>query len=159
MHSANAPMESKEAPRVAEPWAPSLVEVGSRIPSKTRDQSVPGSSELLGTFDSRTSPTDVMVAPIVTGAVAVVASAIGMIGPALYPLALDAAAWRAAADIELAYPERRGDVEDLYPELDKRARLALERLREAADDSGSGTDASLPVWSMLPPPPWGDENL
>lgn len=143
---------------MAEPWEPSLTEVGSRIPSKTRSVVGPGENDPLGTFTSDTMPTDVMVEPIVRGAVAVVSSRIGTISAALYPLALDAAAWRAAADVELAYPERPGDVE-LYKDLDARARLSLADLLAAAEDSGGGVDATTPAWSFPAPVPWGDDLL
>ena len=144
---------------MTEAWAPSLTEVGSRCPTKTRDQTAqPGTDGLLGTFNDKTVPTDVMAQPLVTGAIAVVADAVGTIGAALYDLAKDAAAWRAAADIELAYPQRDGDIK-IYEQLDRRAKLALDRLIAAADDSGSGTDATLPQWAFPTPVSWGDENL
>ena len=143
---------------MAEPWEPSLTEVGSRIPSKTRSVTTPGDNSPLGTFNDNTMPTGVMVEPIVRGAVAVIASRIGTIGSNLYPLALDATAWRAAADVELAYPERQGDVE-IYEQLDARAKLALADLLAAAEDSGGGTDATVPAWSFPSPVPWGDDYL
>lgn len=143
---------------MVEAWAPSLTEVGSRCPTKTRDQTEVGGDVLLGTFNDKTVPTDTMAEPLVTGAVAVVADAVGMIGAALYDLAKDAAAWRAAADIELAYPQRDGDIK-VYEQLNQRATLALDRLIAAADDSGSGTDATLPQYAFPTPVSWGDTYL
>jgi hypothetical protein len=144
---------------MTEAWAPDLTEVGSRCPTRTRDQTAaPGTDTLLGTFNDKTVPTGTLAQPIVTGAVAVVANAVGTIGLLLYPLAKDAAAWRAAADIELAYPERDADIK-LYEQLDRRAQLALARLISAADDSGTGADATLPQWSMPDPVSWGDSYL
>lgn len=143
---------------MVEAWAPSLTEVGSRCPTKTRDQTEAGDDTLLGTFNDRTVPTGDMAQPLVNGAVAVVAEAVGAIGAALYDLAKDAAAWRAAADIELAYPQRDGDIK-IYEQLDRRAKLALDRLIAAADDTGAGTDATLPQWSMPDPVSWGDSYL
>lgn len=144
---------------MTEPWAPSLTEVGSRCPTKTRDQTgEPGVDDMLGTFNDKTVPTGDMAQPLVNGAIAVVADAVGAIGAALYDLAMDAAAWRAAADIELAYPQRDGDIK-IYEQLDRRAKLALDRLIAAADDSGAGTDATLPQWSFPAPVSWGDDYL
>jgi hypothetical protein len=144
---------------VAEPWAPDLAEVGSRIPSKTIAQTTAGDTTPTGTFNDKTMPTDVLAQPIVNGAIATIADSVAAIGPLLYPLAKDAAAWRAAADIELAYPARNADIKALYEALNERAKLALERLRAAADVAGSGTDATVPSWSMPDPVPWGDKYL
>jgi hypothetical protein len=144
---------------MTEAWAPDLTEVGSRCPTKTRDQTAAaGTDVILGTFNDKTVPTDTLAEPIVTGAVAVVANAVGTIGVLLYPLAKDAAAWRAAADIELAYPERDADI-TLYEQLDRRAQLALTRLINAADDTGTGADGTLPQYAFPDPVPWGDQYL
>lgn len=144
---------------MTEAWAPDLTEVGSRCPTKTRNQTAPpGDDSLLGTFNDKTLPTDTMAQPLVNGAVATVADAVANIGVLLYPLALDAAAWRAAADIELAYPQRDGDIK-VYELLDRRAKLALDRLIEAADNAGTGTDAIYPQYAFPDPVPWGDSYL
>lgn len=142
----------------AEAWAPTLEDVGRRIPTRTRDQDAPGSDDLLGTFNGRTVPTGDQVQPVIDDAVAGVRHVVGTVTTALEGLAADAAAWRAAADVELAYPERDGDIR-VYDQLNARAKLALDRLTTAADDAGSGADATLPVWSMPDPPPWGDDYL
>ena len=142
---------------MAEVWAPSLTEVGARIPTKTRDQTEPGNDNPTGTFNDRTVPTGSEVAPIVEGAVAQVRTAVASIPAALYDLAKDAAAWRAAADIELAWPERDADITQLYNALDARAGLALQRLIDACDAAGTGADGGSPAWSFPDPVPWGDE--
>lgn len=144
---------------MAEPWAPTLGNVGSRVPTKTRDQTAPGVQTLLHTFNDRTVPTDTQAQPILDGAISLVRSTIATIGEGLYDLAKDAAAWRAAADIELAYPERNADIDRIYGPMDARAKLALQRLADAAGDAGTGADAQLPVWSMPDPVPWGDTYL
>lgn len=144
---------------MAETWAPQLTDVGRRIPTRTRPMDgIPGSDELLGTFNGHTVPTGEQVQPVIDSAVAVVLHVVTMVTTALAELAKDAAAWRAAADVELAYPERDGDIR-VYEQLNARAKLALDRLIAAADDAGSGADATLPVWSMPEPVPWGDDYL
>lgn len=144
---------------MAEPWAPTLVDVGNRVPTKTMDQTTPGSTTLKNTFDDTTVPTAAQVQPILDGAIATVRSAVGVLGSGLYALAKDAAAWRAAADLELAYPDRPADVATVYAALNERAKTALQRLVDAADDAGVGAEAQMPVWSMPTPVPWGDQYL
>jgi len=75
--------------------------------------------------------------------------------------ARDAAEWRAAADIELAYPNRDGDVR-VAQELDARAAQALAAFRTAMSEAGSGTVEQFPQWNMPDPvaiAPWGDRPL
>lgn len=144
---------------MAEPWAPTLGDVGNRVPTKTRDQTTPGANSLLNTFNDRTVPTGEQAQPILVGAIATVKSAVGVIGAGLYDLAKDAATWRAAADIELAYPDRNADIDRVYAALDARAKLALARVVDAADDAGQGAEAQFPTWSMPEPVPWGDQYL
>lgn len=144
---------------MTQPWAPMLADVGARVPSKTRDQSNPGNDTPLNTFTAVTYPTDAEAQPLLDGATALVTSTIATITAPLYDLAKDAAAWRAAADIELAYPDRNADMDRIYPALDARAKTALDRLIEAADQAGQGAEASLPAWTMPPPVPWGDQYL
>ena len=140
-------------------WAPDLADVGRLIPTRTRVMDAPGSDELLGTFTEHTQPTDQQVQPVIDAAVASIGAAVTTVTTALEPLAKDAAVWRAAADVELAYPERDADIREVYDRLNARAMLALQRLVSAADDSGAGSDAGLPVWSMPQPVPWGDSYL
>lgn len=141
------------------PWAPSLSDVGDRIPTKTRDSTNPGSDSLLNIFNDRTVPTDGQVQPIINGAVGIIASAVTTaLGPDLHDLANDAAAWRAAADVELAYPDRNADVA-VYQALDARAKFALTTLANAADQAGQGSDATYPAFTFPVPVPWGDEYL
>ncbi|MFC9973547.1 hypothetical protein ACFVH6_21900 [Spirillospora sp. NPDC127200] len=144
---------------MAEPWAPSLVEVGARIPTRTRSQANPGDDSVLGTFTTETVPTAAQVQPIIDGAVASVRHAVGTVTAPLYELAKDAAAWRAAADVELAWPERDADIREVYDRLNARATLALKALTDASQDSGTGADATMPVWAFPTPVPWGDDLL
>jgi hypothetical protein len=146
---------------VAEPWAPSLADVGGKIPTRTRPADPPD-GDPLGTFTEETMPTAAMVEPIIDGAVAQVRHAVGTVPSTpetLYDLARDAAAWRAAADVELAWPERDADLREVYDRLDARAKLALQALIDACEDAGTGADGGLPVWAFPEPVPWGDQDL
>jgi hypothetical protein len=104
-------------------------------------------------------PTAEMVQPLIDGAVVSVRHAVGSIPTAVEDLATEAAAWRAAADIELAWPERDADLREVYDRLDARAKLALQRLIEACEDAGTGADGGVPVYSFPEAPPWGDSYL
>ena len=150
---------------MAEPWAPSLEEVADHIPTRTRSSTAgPGDDSMTMTFNASTTPTAEQAARFVDSAVSEVLGAVaGRVPDAptyLRVLAQKAAALRAAADIELAYPDRDADV-DVSERLDQRAKDALARLVEAVSDAGSpGSEGSLlPVWSM-PAPTWpGDYPL
>lgn len=144
---------------MAEPWAPSLADVGNRIPTKTRDQTQPGADQLLNTFTDVTVPTAAQAQPIVDNATSAVKAAVALVPPTLYSLALDAAAWRAAADIELAYPDRNADIDRIYSPLDARAKLALATFIAAAAIAGDSAVEALPHYSMPQPVPWGDQYL
>lgn len=143
---------------MAESWAPTLEEVAGHIPTRTRDASQPGSDAFRNTFTTSTTPTETQAQRITDAAVATVAGTVGVVTPALEPLARDAAGWRAAADIELAYPQREADV-TVYQQLDERAKDALTRLLTVAEDDGGGPDASLPAWEFPCPVWYGDEDL
>lgn len=143
---------------MAEPWAPTLEEVAGHIPTRTRDNAHPGSDAFTGTFSDSTTPTETQAQRITDAAVATVAAAVSHVTPALEPLARDAAGWRAAADIELAYPQRDADV-SVYQQLDARAKDALTRLLEVAEEQGGGPDATLPYWEFPEPAWWGDYDL
>lgn len=133
-----------------EPWAPTLEEVAGHIPTRTRDTLHPGSDAFTNTFTDTTTPTESQAQRITDAAVATVAGTVGTVTTALQPLARDAAGWRAAADIELAYPQREADV-TVYEQLDARAKDALTRLVTVAEDDGGGPDATLPVWCFPDP--------
>lgn len=133
-----------------ETWAPNLEEVAGHIPTRTRDAATPGSDAFTGTFSETTTPTESQAQRITDAAVATVAGAVGTVTTKLEPLARDAAGWRAAADIELAFIQRDGDT-TVYEQLDKRATAALTRLLETAEEQGGGPDATLPVWCFPTP--------
>lgn len=148
---------------MAETWQPTLEQVADHIPTRTRDSTTPGSDALLGTFNASTTPTDEQAARKILAAVAEVLAAVGGTIPAtptyLASLASEAAALRAAADIELAYPDRDADVQ-VFAQLDQRAKDALQRLIDAVNDQGSGPEGSLlPQWAFPEPVWYGDEPL
>jgi hypothetical protein len=139
-------------------WAPLLSDVADYIRTRTMDISNPGSDILLGTFNSRTNPDGESVQRILEKAVRSVSAVVPDPPTSIQDLATSAAAIRAAADVELAHPERNADV-NVYAQLNSRAELELERLQKAADVIGVGAEALYPRWAMPDPVPWGDENL
>lgn len=148
---------------MAETWQPTLEQVADHIPTRTRDATTPSVDTLLGTFNASTTPTDEQATRKILAAVAEVLAAVGGTIPAtpsyLASLASEAAALRAAADIELAYPDRQADV-SVFEQLDQRAKDALQRLIDAINDQGSGPEGSLlPVWAMPEPVWYGDYPL
>jgi hypothetical protein len=145
---------------MAEPWAPALDDVARHIPTRTRDTDDPGSDELLGTFTTRTTPTGDQVQPIIDAAVAGVLSRTGPLDAsdaALLECARVAAEWRAAADVELAYPNRDADV-FVYQQLDARAQYELTGLLRRLQATGEGFAEQLPVWSAPDPPVYADRD-
>jgi hypothetical protein len=144
-------------------WAPFLSDVGDFVPHKTRDLTG-GVDLILGTFTGATTPTDEQAHRILDGAITMVAgvtdlagTAVGQLSPALYPLARRAAAIRAAADIELAFPERTTDM-SVYSALNARALAELASLQAAATHTGTGPVEATPVWDFPDPPNWADDN-
>ncbi|MET8866531.1 hypothetical protein ABZW11_26635 [Nonomuraea sp. NPDC004580] len=148
---------------MAEPWTPSLEQVADHIPTRTRNASTPGDTSLLGTFTAQTEPTDEQTRRHIAAACVEVLGAVGGTVPDtpafLAGLAGEAAALRAAADIELAYPNRNADA-DRFAQLDQRAKNALQRLIDAVNDAGSGPEGGLsPQWAFPDPPWYGDYPL
>lgn len=138
-------------------WEPSLEQVADIIPTRTRDPSTPGSDVMLGTFTAATTPSGEQASRKIRAAVSEVLSAVVGVIPAvptyLAEFASEAAALRAAADIELAYPQRDADV-SVYEQLNQRANDALTRLIGAVDDVGSGPEGSLLPAYAFPEPGW-----
>lgn len=138
-------------------WAPSLADVAGCIPTRTANVSLPGEDGYLNTFTEDTRPTDVQAQLIIDHAVSDVKSAVTSVTAALEAVAKNAAMWRAAADIELAYPDRNADV-NTYNALDERARYEWARFMDAANNQGTSTTAGVPQWAMPIPVWWGDRN-
>lgn len=151
---------------MAEPWTPSLEQVADHIPTRTRDAAQPGSDTLLNTFTSTTTPTDEQARRRITAAVVEVLGAVASINatipttPTYLPaLASEAAALRAAAMIELAYPDRDADVE-VSTQLDQRATATLQRLLDALTNQDTGSEGNLLPQYAFPEPVWyGDYPL
>jgi hypothetical protein len=145
---------------MAEAWAPTLAEVANRIPTRTRDTTTPGSDTLLGTFTADTTPNADQAGEAIDSAVGAVVDAVGALPdrPGVQRAARDAACWRAAADIELAYPIRDADVR-VAGLLDARAKDALKTLQAALEIDEGGTVEDFPQWAFPDPVPWGDWPL
>jgi hypothetical protein len=118
-----------------------------------------------GTFTPDTTPSDAQAQDKIDDAVNSILARVGPM-PGTPPLAAqvctqaarDAAAWQAAADIELAYFQRPGDVQ-AWTQVDQRAFEAFTTLQEAMAQFGAGDIATLPVWGFPPPPAYGDNPL
>jgi hypothetical protein len=149
---------------VAETWAPALDDVARHIPRRTRDTMTPGSDQTLGTFTSATTPTDAQAQAVIDDAVSAVLAAAGPVpvtGQANAALvqqaARTAAEWRAAADIEIAYPVRDADVL-LVDRLNARAAAAMTALLTVMATTQTGAIEPVPVWMSPDPPPWADTS-
>ena len=150
-----------------EAWAPTLADVARHIATRTRDTRSPGSDKLTGTFSPWTTPDDGQAQSCIDAAVhTVLTRTEGLIPPAddtLTAMARTAAEWRAAADIEISYPNRDADIR-LYAMLDQRAKDAINDLREALGLGGPGAavlppgSIGTPVWRAPAPPPWADRD-
>ena len=142
-----------------ERWAPSLADVARHIPTRTRDFATPGSDRLLGTFSEATTPTAEQAQADVDAAVRAILAEVGAVPQVdvVEAAARDAAEWRAAADIELAYPTRDATVQ-VARDLDARAKAALDRLKVVLTEAGTGALVE-PVWAFPDPPAWGDDLL
>jgi len=143
---------------VAQSWAPALDDVARHIPTRTRDVRTPGSDAMLGTFTASTTPSDGQAQAVIDEAVLSVLSQTGPLDQAdtsLLAQARVAVAWRAAADIELAYPNRDADVK-VYQDLDARAKGEITTLLRRLQFQGEGADEAVPYWSAPPPPVYAD---
>lgn len=146
---------------MAEVWAPTVADVAKYIPTRTRDTTTPGSDALLNTFTPNTTPTGSQAQSIIDDAVGGVVSVVGELpasppaDPEIYSQARVAAAIRAAADIEMAYPNRDADV-SVAVLLGQRAALALAQLQQALSVLVGGPVDLLPSWQMPLPETWGE---
>lgn len=148
-----------------ESWAPTLSDVARHVPTRTRDTKSPGSDALLNTFNANTTPTDEQAQAVIDDAVASLIALYGALPTGVTEQAMiqeaarSAVEWRAAADIELAYPNRDADVR-LYDQLNTRAALALTQYATAlsAVTSGGGPADLIPIWGFPDPPPYADQS-
>jgi hypothetical protein len=166
------------------PWAPSLSDVARHIPTRTRDTRSPGSDRLLDTFTPDTTPSDAAASIIIDNACnSILSRTEGLLDQpdttACRTQARLAAEWRAAADIEIAYPGRDADIR-VYTWLDTRAKDELTSLLvclgilpptagapgagggAGGAGGGTGPGGGFPVedvaWSAPDPPPWADRD-
>ena len=146
-----------------EPWAPGLADVARHIPTRTRDTKSPGSDTLLMTFNANTTPSDAQAQQLIDDTVGVLESQVGDLPgittqhPDLAIAMRQYVEWRAAADIELAYPNRDADIR-LYDQLNARATLALKSLTDALAGGDLGTVAGDPQWAFPDAPPYADTS-
>lgn len=139
-------------------WAPTLTDVGDCIPSKTINVNLPGNDDYLGTFTSDTRPTAVQAQRTIDKCTDDITAAFGTIPASIELVARNAAMWRAAADIWLAYPDRDADITSEYAALDARAKYEYTQLTIAAASQGTGSEARSPYWSAPDPVWYGDRN-
>ncbi len=144
-------------------WTPTLTEVADYVPGRTRPVT-PGAGDdvMAGTFTANTRPTGEQVSRLAAGATAHVAAAVGTVDPTLYSLAKAAAAQRAAAYVEYAYPERDDDL-NTGDKLLALSAATLVRLIAAnlviTGTTPAAANVLLPVWYMPVPPAYGDLPL
>jgi hypothetical protein len=143
-------------------WAPAIPDVARHIPTRTRDTRTPGSDKLINTFSPYTTPDDTQAQAAIDAACGTVLSQVGKVDlsdVATCNQARVAAEWRAAADIELAYPNRDADIR-LYAMLDQRAKDELDTLIKRIEDTGESTIglAGTVAWKAPEPPPWADKD-
>jgi hypothetical protein len=140
-------------------WAPFLSRVADLVPALTIDRTTPGSVTMWGTFNGNTWPTDEQAMRLVDAATRTINATLGTVAPALYPLAGDVAALRAAAAIQRAYPRNPADLATADA-LDRRADADMARLVTANSAAGAAVLASpLAQWAFPSPVAWGDTNL
>jgi len=142
---------------MTEVWAPTLVDVGGCIPTRTVNVNLPGSLEYLNTFTADTRPTALQAQPIIDHAVNDVLEAVSAVPVELQKACANAAMWRAAADIELAYPDRNADA-DYYRLLNDRAQYAWDLMLKAATADNSSNATARLTWYAGVAPWWADRT-
>lgn len=125
-------------------WAPTREHVADYVTSRTVDTDTPGDDAPTGTFFEHTYPTGDQVDRLIASATAWVLNVTGPVVTDLEGTARDAAALRAAALVEMSYPERDADVEvaNVLLEQALAARTELAAANRAAGGVGVGTAAT-----------------
>jgi hypothetical protein len=148
---------------MAPDWAPSLQQVGSHVPSRTRSVTT---NDPLGTFSDDTAPTGTDVTQLIADACTHVQALTGLPVPAeaTGQAQLAAALW-AAYWVELGWPERDADV-SVASQLRTDAEAATKAAVALVTVTGGATtvdptpgDAALPSHTFLDPPLWADTTL
>jgi hypothetical protein len=122
-------------------WAPTLRDVGSHIPTRTRELGT--DDRYTGMFSDSTEPTADAVTVLIRDACTWAAGPLGApVQAVTWPLLRLASALYAAYSVELAYPERDADVR-VYEQLLTQA----ESIRATADQTnaaaGGGTEVDV----------------
>jgi hypothetical protein len=145
-------------------WTPTRPRVASYVPSRPLVPLADGSNADVMTFDDSTRPTGGQVDQLVVDAVNWVTDACGAIDASLGESATACAAIRAAAFVELGYPERdvpmRSSATNTAQVLFAQADRMLAALK-ARNEAVTGTDPDLPagllpLYSFPPACPYGD---
>lgn len=151
------------SPSAGVAWRPELWHVAAYIPRRTLVGAVDGYGNALETFDSTTHPSASAVNNLVSDACAWVGLLVNPVPDVLADSARAAAAMRAAAMVELTYPDNRDDLstaEQLLARAD-----AMRADLDTASVAVTGTDPEdpaanlLPVYSFPTPVAWGDALL
>ncbi len=146
-------------------WAPSLERVAAYVPSRPLAPQADGSNTDLRTFDATTRPTAGQVWLIIADAVGWVTDATGTLDSTVYGSANAVAAIRAAAFVELGYPERNDPMKStanttsdrLFKQADQMLAALVARNKAITGSDGDDPDTAfevLPMWSFDAPPAW-----
>ncbi len=151
-------------------WTPTRQRVASYVPSRPLVPAADGSNTDLMTFDSTTRPAGGQVDVMIGDAVNWVTDATGLLDETLHQSANACAAIRAAAFVELGYPERDNagkatantTSDRLFKQSD--SMLAALVLRNKALTGVDGDDPEpafevLPQYSFPAPSPYGDSVI
>lgn len=151
-------------------WAPTRSRVAAYVPSRPLVPTPDGRNVDLGTWTDDTRPTGRQADDLIRDAVNWVLAATGELDSTLYQTANAVAALRAAAFIELGYPERqnaeKATANTTSDRLFKQADAGLADL-VAANKAKTGSDGDdpdaafeiAPMWSFPAAPSWGDTLL
>lgn len=144
-------------------WTPGRSRVANYVPGRTLSTAA-DTHEF--TFSSTTRPTGTAVDRLIADAVAWVTTAAGDVDESLHDTAAVAAALRAAAAVELGYPEqdqveaalRRADALDAQANS-MRADLVAANTATTGSNPNSPTSTVRPYWQFPAPAAHGDRNL
>lgn len=150
-------------------WSPTLEQVAAYVPGRPLVPQPDGSNADLLTFDTSTRPTASQVTALILAATNWVLAATGALDATLYTTAADCAALRAAAFVELGYPERNDPMRDtanqtsdrLFKQADQMLAALVGRNKAATGSDGDDPDAVFEIVPQYIPAPtaWSDQLL
>ncbi len=151
-------------------WAPTRTRVAAYVPSRPLVPTPDGRNIDLGTWTDDTRPSGGQVDVIIRDAVNWVSDATGTLDLTLYQSANACAAIRAAAFIELGYPERNDPMKStanttsdrLFKQADQMLAALVARNKAITGADGDDPEAAfeiVPLWSFPNAPAWGDSLL